>query len=106
LNGTLAAEKPMAFAGEILDIHCASAYRGHIKEAENCTLKVKDSARYALLEATTEVLYQLDDQRKARNFAAQRVWVMGTLDETTSTIRIKSMGTAAGVQNTAQWGVR
>jgi hypothetical protein len=103
---SFAAQKPMAFAGEILDIQCASAYSGHIKEAENCTLRVKNGARYALFDPATSVAYQLDDQKKARNFAAHRVWVMGTLDETTTTIHVKSMGTAAGVQNTAQWGVR
>jgi hypothetical protein len=101
-----AAQRPVTYAGEILDRRCATAYGGHLKDAEDCTLRVRNGATFVLFDAARSVVYLLDGQKKPKNFAGLKVWVSGTLDETTMTIHVKSLGTAAGVQNTAQWGVR
>jgi hypothetical protein len=100
-----ASQKPTAFTGEILDLRCATAYR-HLKDAEDCTLKARNGATFVLFDAATKAAYQLDNQKKPKSFAGQKVWVSGTLDEATQTIHVKGIGTAAGVQNVVQWGVR
>ena len=41
---------------------------------------------------TSDMSYQLDDQKKAKQFVGQQVKVLGTLDASTSTIHVSDIG--------------
>jgi hypothetical protein len=84
LSVSFAAQKPMSYTGQIM----------------------KNGGAFVLVDAATKVVYQLDNQKKPKDFAGDKVIVTGTLDTTTMTIHVKGIYTAPGVQNTAQWGVR
>jgi uncharacterized protein DUF5818 len=84
LSVTLAAEKPIAYTGEI----------------------VKNGGMFVLVDASTKLVYQLDNQKKSKDFAGIEVVVTGTLDKTSTTIHVKGIRTAPGIQNVVQWGVR
>jgi len=79
-----AADKPMTYTGEI----------------------TKNGGMFILVEATTKAVYQLDNQKKSRDFAGDEVVVTGTLDKASMTIHVKGIRTAPGIQNVVQWGVR
>jgi hypothetical protein len=89
--------KPQTFTGVITDDACAMA--GHTRmrmgptDAEcvkACILS--HDAKYVLL--TGEDVYELSDQQAPEKFAAQRVRVVGTLDEKSKTIRVESIAAA------------
>jgi uncharacterized protein DUF5818 len=54
---------------------------------------VKVSKHYAL--KTDSMTYQLDDQAKAKQFAGKQVTVSGTLDKSTSMIRVTDIQPAS-----------
>ena len=84
LSVSFAAQKPVAYTGEI---------------AEN-------GGTFVLVDAAAKVVYQLDNQKKPKDFAGVKAVVTGTLDTKSMTIHVKGIQTAPGVQNTAQWGER
>jgi hypothetical protein len=53
---------------------------------------VKAGGKYVL--KTSDMSYQLDDQKKAKQFVGQQVKVIGTLDSSTSTIHMADIGPA------------
>jgi hypothetical protein len=48
-----------------------------------------------VLKDSAGVTYQLDDQKKAKDFSGQNVKVTGTLDSSTNTIRISAISPAS-----------
>jgi cytochrome c5 len=84
LSTSFAAQKPMSYTGEIR----------------------KDGGKFVLVDNTTNVVYQMDNQKKPKDFAGDKVVVSGTLDPTSKTIHVRGIRTAPGVQNTAEWGER
>jgi len=54
---------------------------------------VKAGGKYVL--KTSDMSYQLDDQKKAKQFVGQQVKVSGTLDSSTSTIHISDITPAS-----------
>ena len=55
----------------------------------HCTLAcLKMGAKLVLLSSDKKVVYQIDDQAKAKNFPAQNVVLVGTLHAATKTIRV------------------
>jgi hypothetical protein len=54
---------------------------------------VKAGGKYVL--KTSDANYQLDDQQKAKKFVGQQVKVSGTLDSSTSTIRVSDISPAS-----------
>jgi hypothetical protein len=76
------AQKPEAYPGEIM----------------------KNGETFVLVHAATKVVYQLDNQKKSKDFAGAKVVVKGTLDKTSKTIHVKGIQTAPGIQNVVQWG--
>jgi len=54
---------------------------------------VKAGGKYVL--KTSDMNYQLDDQKKAKQFVGQQVKVSGTLDSSTSTIHISDISPAS-----------
>jgi hypothetical protein len=54
---------------------------------------VKAAGKYVL--KTTDMNYQLDDQKKAKQFVGQQVKVSGSLDSSTSTIHVSDISPAS-----------
>ena len=88
------AQKSQTFAGEITDSGCAGmgSHAGMGKPPKECVAScVKKGGEFVLVEATTKRTYQLDDQKKPANFAAEKVIVTGTLDTKTRTIHVTAI---------------
>jgi hypothetical protein len=51
-------------------------------------------AKYVLYNPATKTTYELDDQKKPEQFAAQKVTVTGSLDAATNTIHVESIAPA------------
>ena len=88
------------FMGDIYDSACAQMgshqqmmKQEHVKTARECTLKCVDSgSKLVLYNRARKMIYQLDDQDKAKQFAGDRVSVRGTYDPpSTKTIHVESI---------------
>jgi len=97
LSGTLTFAQVRSFSGEIMDETCANmdSHDGMIKshkdieDARDCTLAcVKSGSKFVLYDRVSKTVYELDDQQKPVQFAGEKVRVMGTVDNTTHTIRV------------------
>ena len=86
----IGARAPQTFTGVITDTLCGARHnmKGH-SDADCVKLCVKGSAQYALVDG--ETVLNLSDQKNPAKFAAQRVKVVGTLDEKTKTIKVTSI---------------
>lgn len=89
------------YTGEIMDSQCA-ALGGHMimmqkdESAKDCTLRcVKIGGKFTLFDAATKTAYQLDDQKKAEQFAGAKVKVTGTLNSATKTIKVTDIKAAS-----------
>jgi type 1 fimbria pilin len=88
-----------SFSGEIMDKACADMgshdmmmKKEGAKTAKECALQcVKAGSTLVLYDASRNVVYQLDDQSKATEFAGQKVTVKGTYDDSTKTIHVDSI---------------
>lgn len=88
-----------SFSGEIMDSACANmgnhdaGYKmSNTHTAKDCTLAcVKSGSKFVLYNATTKTAYQLDDQNKPKEFAGQKVKVIGTYNTGTKTIHIEKI---------------
>jgi len=71
---------PKTFTGVITDAMCGKdhAMMGVKPDAKCVTACVKDGSKYALIVGTD--VYELSDQKAPEKFAAQKVYVTGTLD--------------------------
>src|ERR1700679_1514772 len=75
------------FTGEIMDSQCAdmgshdNMMKGeHASNAKECALAcVKKGAPLALFDPAAKKAYRLDNQKKAKDFAGQKVTVTGKL---------------------------
>src|SRR6266851_10503658 len=84
------------FTGEIMDSQCAqmgshdNMMKGEgAKNAKECTNAcAKSGGKYALYDPTGKRAYQLDDQKKARDYAGQKVTITGTFDSTSDSIHV------------------
>ena len=89
-----------SFTGEIMDSQCAGM-RSHArmmqgveaKDAKECTRKCVEQmgGKYALLDSSGNMAYQLDSQEKAAAFAGQKVSIKGTYDSASKTIHVESI---------------
>jgi hypothetical protein len=60
--------------------------------AKDCTLFcIKDAAKLVLYNAAAKVSYNLDDQDKPREYAGEKVTIVGSYDGPTKTIHIQSI---------------
>jgi hypothetical protein len=90
---------PLSFTGEIMDSACASLgshdqmmKKEGIKTAKDCTSQcVKDGSMLVLYASSNKTAYQLDDQDKTKEFAGEKVTIIGTYDGSTKTIHIQSI---------------
>ena len=84
------------FTGEIMDSQCAqmSSHDNMMKSegaknARECAIAcVKSGGKYALYDPAAKRVYQLDNQKKARDYAGQKVRITGTLDSGSDSIHI------------------
>ena len=88
-----------SFRGEIMDSACANmgnhdaGYKmSNTPTPKDCTLAcVKSGSKFVLYNAATKTAYQLDNQEKPREFAGQKVKVIGTFNEGTKTIHVEKI---------------
>jgi hypothetical protein len=85
-----AAQAPQTLTGVITDTMCGVKHdmKAH-SDADCVKLCTKGSAQYALVDG--EKVWRLSDQKGSANFAAQRVKVLGTLDEKNKFIKVVSI---------------
>lgn len=97
IGGAVGFVPPATFTGTIIDGECVrgghAAMRMADTDAECAKACVLSHDASFLLENGASV-YQLSDQRLAERFAAQKVVVVGTLDEKTKTIQVESIAAA------------
>jgi hypothetical protein len=87
------------FAGEIMDSQCAqmSSHDNMMKgegatNAKECTIAcVKKGGTFALYDPAAKRAYQLDNQKKARDFAGQKVTITGSLDSGGDAIHVSQI---------------
>jgi hypothetical protein len=88
---------PPAFTGLVIDGECARGGHATMRmgdtDAECAKACVISHGSAFVLEAA-DAVYQLSDQKLAERFAAQKVVVVGTLDEKTRTIKVDSITAA------------
>ena len=90
---------PMSFTGEIMDNECAAQgtheammQKEGFKTPKDCTLGcVKAGGQFVLYGAGDKKIYQLDDQEKPRDYAGQKVSIIGTYDGETKTIHVQTI---------------
>jgi hypothetical protein len=94
IGGAVSFAPPATFTGTIIDGECVrgghAAMRMAETDAECAKACVLSHDSTFLLENATAV-YQLSDQKLAERFAAQKVTVVGTLNEKTKTIQVESI---------------
>jgi hypothetical protein len=96
-NITLAAQKAQSFSGEIMDQQCAllgghTAMMNQGESAKDCANRcVKIGGKYVLYDASTKMIYQLDEQKKAEPFAGEKAKVTGTYDSSSKTIHVSAI---------------
>ena len=88
------AQRPQVFSGVVTDDLCAGDAHAGMRMGPtdaDCTrlCVLSHGAKYVLLAGKT--VYLLSDQAAPEAFAAQRVRVVGVLDEATRTIRVDSI---------------
>jgi len=96
---SLAAPKDQTYTGEIMDSKCAGQgshnqvmTKEGVKTAKDCTLLcMKDGGKFVLYTADAKTSFNLDDQDKPREYAGQKVTIVGTYNGETKTIHIQSI---------------
>jgi len=100
--GTISFSRPKTsrtYTGAIMDATCAkmgnhdAGYKlTNTDTAKDCTVAcVKGGAKFVLYNAARKATYELDDQDKARDFAGQKVKVIGTYHAADKTIHVEKI---------------
>jgi hypothetical protein len=84
------------FTGESMDSQCAQMGSHDnmmksegAKNAKECAIAcVKSGGKYALYDPAGKRAYQLDNQKKARDYAGQKVTITGTLESGGDSIHV------------------
>jgi hypothetical protein len=87
------------FSGEIMDSACANmgnhdaGYKmSNTHTPKDCTMAcVKSGSKFVLYNSATKTAYQLDDQTKPKEFAGEKVKVIGTYNTGTKTIHVEKI---------------
>ena len=93
------AKADKAYTGEIMDSTCAkmgnhdAGYKmSNTHTPKDCTLAcVKSGSKFVLYNSATKTAYQLDDQNKPKEFAGQKVKVIGCYNTGTKTIHVEKI---------------
>lgn len=97
-----AQNKKGTFSGEIMDKQCAqmSSHDNMMKDegaknAKECTLAcVKSGGAFALLDPQTKKVYAIEDEKKVREYAGERVQITGDYDENADVLHVKTIARA------------
>jgi hypothetical protein len=96
-----AQSKNDTFTGEIMDKQCAQMgshenmmEAEHAKNAKECTLACAKDGGLALLDAKTKKAYSIDDEKKVREYAGERVRITGDYDEGADVLHVKTIARA------------
>lgn len=104
---SLAAQKQQTITGEVMDSSCAKMGSHEMMEKQHnmpasaasdkaCTLAcVKAGAKLVLYDASTKTAYEFDDQKKAEQFAGEKVKVTGTVDQSNNSIHAAKIAKAS-----------
>ena len=69
--------------------HQAMMKSMNMKTSKECALScAKEGGKFVLYNAATKTVYQLDDQTKPEQFAAEKVVVIGALNKDRGTIHV------------------
>lgn len=98
----LFAQKGNMFEGEIMDKQCAQMgshenmmAAEHAKSPKECALAcVKGGDSFALLDSSSKKVYVIEDDKKVRPFAGQRVRITGKYDEDAQSLHVKTISAA------------
>lgn len=98
----LFAQDKSSFTGEIMDKQCAQMGSHEnmmkmegAKDAKTCTLAcVKDGGSFALLDPQTKKVYSIENSKKVREYAGERVQITGNYDQQTDTLHVKTIARA------------
>jgi hypothetical protein len=90
---------PMSFTGDIMDNECAAQgtheammQKEGFKTSKDCTLGcVKAGGQFVLYGSGDKKIYQLDDEEKPKDYAGQKVSIIGTYDGETKTIHVQTI---------------
>lgn len=92
---SLGAQQEQTFRGEIIDSSICAGAAGHASmldsgetAASGTVACVKKHAKYVLAASDDQTVYQLDNQRKPKAFAGEKVIVTGVLDKPSDTIHV------------------
>ncbi|PYU28254.1 MAG: hypothetical protein DMG32_03265 [Acidobacteria bacterium] len=106
-GSSFAAQKQQTITGEVMDSSCAKMGSHEMMEKEHgmssspasdkaCALAcVKAGAKLVLYDASTKTVYELDDQKKAEQFAGEKVKLTGTIDKANNTIHVAKIAKAS-----------
>lgn len=94
--------KSGTFTGEIMDKQCAQmqSHDNMMKSmgahnAKECALAcVKNGDKFALFDSATKKVYLIDNDKKVREYAGQRVQITGSFDDDAGTLQVKSVAPA------------
>ncbi len=93
--------QPMTVRGEIWDSVCAAASshgkmmaKTQAKDVKECTLEcVKGGAQFVLYNTDDKTMNRLDSQDKVKEYAGQKVTVIGTYDRATDILHVDRVET-------------
>jgi hypothetical protein len=96
---TVASAANKSFTGQIMDAPCAkegshaAGYKmSGARTPRDCTLAcARAGAKLVLYDHLTKTIYQLDDQKAAKDFAGVNVKILGSYDKVTDTIHIEKI---------------
>ena len=106
-SSSFAAQKQQTITGEVMDSSCAKMGSHEMMEKQHnmpsnaasdkaCTTAcVKAGAKLVLYDSSTKTAYEIDGQKKAEQFAGEKVKVTGTVDQAGSTIHIAKIAKAS-----------
>ncbi|MGI8961893.1 MAG: hypothetical protein ACR2IV_19470 [Bryobacteraceae bacterium] len=94
--------KDHTFTGEIMDKQCAQmGSHENMMKAEGakndkeCALAcVKNGDKFVLFDSGAKKVYVIENDKKVREFAGQRVQITGNYDEGTETLQVKTVAPA------------
>src|SRR5947209_468510 len=92
-------DKSSTFSGEIMDKQCAQMGSHEnmmktegAKDAKECTLAcVKNGGTFVLFDPQMKKVYALDDEKKVREYAGERVQVTGSYDKDADVLHVKTV---------------
>lgn len=106
-SASFAAQKQQTITGEVMDSSCVKMGSHAMMEKQHnmpanaasdkacATACVKAGTKLVLYDGSTKTAYELDDQKKAEQFAGEKVKVTGTVDQASNSIHVAKIAKAS-----------